>query len=236
MNLVMFDMDGTLTDTFSLDANCYVIAIEQALGLDAVVTDWESYPHASSSYCLEAIVSRARGHAPTADESRAVQERMITLMEELYRREGRATTEIPGAAACLQALQAAGCAVAIASGDWQSTAHHKRTTARIPFGSRPAAFCDTSHVRTEIMQAALERARAHHGGVKFDRVVYIGDGAWDVRACRELGWPLVGVGRGAHADRLRRLGATQVIPDYLNYGDFLVAVDRAQAPRPAQTA
>ena len=35
MNLVMFDMDGTLTDTFSLDANCYVIAIEQALGLDA---------------------------------------------------------------------------------------------------------------------------------------------------------------------------------------------------------
>jgi len=230
MQLVMFDMDGTLTDTFSLDENCYVLAIEQALGLTAVVTDWESYPHASSSYCLEAIVSRARGHAPTPAESRAVQQRMIKLMEDLYVAKGRATTEIPGAAACLRALQDAGCAVAIASGDWQSTAHHKLRTARIPFESLPAAFCDASHVRTEIMRAALSRASAHHGGANFDRVVYIGDGAWDVRACRELAWPLVGVGRGAHGERLRRLGATQVVPDYVNHGEFLSALDRAGIP------
>ncbi len=73
MNLVMCDMDGTLPDSFALDENCYVLAIEQALGLNAVVTDWESYPHASSSYCLGEIVRRTRGHAPTAAESRAVQ-------------------------------------------------------------------------------------------------------------------------------------------------------------------
>lgn len=230
MNLVMFDMDGTLTDTFSLDENCYVLAIEQALGLTAVVTDWESYPHASSSYCLEAIVTKARGHLPTVDESRAVQRRMIELMEELYSAKGRATREIPGAGACLRALQDAGHAVAIASGDWESTARHKLTTARIPFESLPAAFCEASYVRTEIMRAALARAAAHHGGVKFDRVVYVGDGAWDVRACRELGWPLIGVGHGAHGERLRRLGVTQVISDYRSLGSFLAALNVAAVP------
>ncbi len=234
MNLVMFDMDGTLTDTFSLDENCYVLAIEQALGLEAVVTDWESYPHASSSYCLEAIVTRARGHAPTADESRAVQRRMIQLMDELYAAKGRETREIPGAASCVRALQAAGHAVAIASGDWESTARHKLTTARIPFEQLPAAFCDASHVRTEIMRTALDRAAAHYGQSRFERVTYIGDGAWDVRACRELGWPLVGVGRDGHGTRLRRLGVTQVVPDYTHYDNFLTALAQASVPGAAQ--
>ncbi len=230
MNLVMFDMDGTLTDTFSLDENCYVLAIEQALGLTAVVTDWESYPHASSSYCLEAIVLHARGHAPTAAESHAVQQRMILLMENLYRRHGRGTAEIPGAAACLASLQAAGYAVAIASGDWEATGRHKLSSARIPCAGLPAAFCEASHVRTEIMRASLARASAHHGGAQFERIVYVGDGAWDVRACRELGWPLIGVGRGAHGERLRRLGATQVIADYQPLDPFLAALAQATAP------
>ncbi|MBS0663144.1 MAG: HAD family hydrolase [Verrucomicrobia bacterium] len=234
MNLIMFDMDGTLTDTFSLDENCYVLAIEQALGLEAVVTDWESYPHASSSYCLEAIVRQARGHPPTAEESRAVQRRMIQLMEELYTAKGRATREIPGAAACVQALLVAGHAVAIASGDWESTAQHKLTTARIPFEKLPAAFCDASHVRTEIMRAALARASAHYGQSSFERVTYIGDGAWDVRACRELGWPLVGVGRDGHGNRLRRLGVTQVVPDYTRYDEFLTALALASVPTAGQ--
>ena len=230
MNLVMFDMDGTLTDSSALDSNCYVHAIEQALGLDDISTDWESYPHASSSCCLEEIVRRARGHAPTAAESRAVQACMIDLMDKLDRRNGRGTAEIPGAAACLLALQAAGHAVAIASGDWEATARHKLTTARIPFESLPAAFCEVSHARTDIMRAALARAAAHHNGARFERIVYIGDGIWDVRACRELAWPLVGIGHGAHASRLRALGASHVLSNYTQLDAFMAALDTALVP------
>ena len=230
MNLVMFDMDGTLTDSFALDANCYVLAIEQALGLTSVVTDWESYVHASSSYCLEQIVRTARGHAPTAAESRAVQQRMIELMDELHVHRGRGTGEIPGAAACVEALQAAGYAVAIASGDWEATARHKLTTARIPFESLPAAFCEASHVRTEIMRASLARASARHGGIAFERIVYIGDGTWDVKACREIRWPLVGIGQGAHANRLRTLGTSHVLPDFTDRAAFLRALDETTVP------
>jgi phosphoglycolate phosphatase-like HAD superfamily hydrolase len=230
MNLVMFDMDGTLTDSFALDANCYVLAIEQALGLTSVVTDWESYAHASSSYCLEQIVRTARGHAPTAAESRAVQQRMIELMSDLHASHGRGTGEIPGAAACVEALQAAGYAVSIATGDWESTARHKLTNARIPFEALPAAFCEVSHVRTDIMRASLARASAHHGGIEFERIVYIGDGAWDVKACREIRWPLVGIGQGNHATRLKSLGTSHVLPDFTDHAAFLRALDETTVP------
>jgi phosphoglycolate phosphatase-like HAD superfamily hydrolase len=231
MKLVMFDMDGTLTDAFAIDENCYVLAIEQALNLPGVKTEWETYTHTTASFCLEEIVRRARGQPPTAAESRAVQERMVWLMTDITRRTGRRTREIPGAAACLRELQRRGYAVAIASGDWEATARVKFSTAGIPFEGLPAAFCDVAHPRTDIMRAALARAAAHYGRTGFDRVTYVADAAWDVRACRELGWPLVGVEAGKFSVRLPDLGVTHTVPDYLDLGAFLAAVEQAETPR-----
>lgn len=230
MKLVMFDMDGTLTDSFSLDENCYVLAIEQALGLPRVVTEWETYTHTSASYCLQEIVRRTRGSLPTAAESRAVQARMIEIMAEATRLRGRCTEEIPGAAACLRSLREAGYAVAIASGDWEATARHKLTTAKIPFESLPSAFCDVAHPRTEIMLTALARAEQHYGCPRFERIVYFGDAIWDIRACRELGWPLVAIGTGSHATRLHSLGVSHVLPDYRSMPEVLAAIATATAP------
>lgn len=232
MKLVMFDMDGTLTDAFAIEENCYVLAIEQALGLSNVVIAWETYPHTSSSYCLDAIVTATRGHPPTLAESHAVQRRMNALMDEITRRTGRGTAEIPGAADCLRELARRGFAVAIASGDWEATARHKLTAAKIPFEHLPAAFCDVAHARTEIMRTALARAAAHYACENFERVVYIGDATWDVRACRELGWPLVGVATGTHADRMRSLGTAHVIADYLKMEEFYAALESALPPAP----
>jgi phosphoglycolate phosphatase-like HAD superfamily hydrolase len=231
MKLVMFDMDGTLTDSFAIDENCYVRAIERALKLTGVVTEWDSYLHASSSYCLEEIVRRHRGSLPDALESRAVQKHLVELMEEIAKLRGRATAEIPGAAECVRTLPDHGYAVAIASGDWEATARHKLTTAGIPFEGLPAAFCDVAHARTEIMRTALARAAEHYGCAEFERIVYVGDGAWDVRACRDLGWPLVGVGVGAQATQLRALGASHVISGYRPLADFLAALETAEVPQ-----
>lgn len=230
MKLVMFDMDGTLTDGFALDENCYVLAIEQALGLTQVVTEWETYTHASSSFCLEEIVRRARGTVPTVTESQAVQARMLQLMDEIVQTRGRGTREIRGAAACLHQLRQLGYAIAIASGDWEATARHKLAAAAIPFEDIPSAFCEVAHARTDIMRTALARASRHYGCVEFERIVYVGDGAWDVRACRDLGWPLIGIGEGAQARRLRTLGAAQVFAHYEPLDAFLAALEQAVPP------
>jgi beta-phosphoglucomutase-like phosphatase (HAD superfamily) len=230
MKLVMFDMDGTLTDSFAIDENCYVLAISQALGLTDIVTAWDSYTHASASYCLQEIVRTSRGEPVTEAESRAVQQRMIGLMDEIAFRRGRGTAEIPGAADCVRELRRRNIAVAIASGDWESTARHKLASAGIPFENLPSAYCDVSHARAEIMQSALRRAAAHYGCAQFERVVYVGDAPWDVRACRELGWPLVAVAQGRHAARLKSLGAAEVIADYRRLGDFLAALEAAAVP------
>lgn len=230
MNLIVFDMDGTLTDSINVDDRSYLNAVEKVTGLRDLVPEWDSYPHASSSGCFEEIVRRARGHSPTSAEIHAMQVHFLAHLAELATLHGKTTPEIPGAAACVDALVAAGHAVAIASGDWEMTAHHKLRTARIPFERLPSAFCDVSPVRTEIMRAALNRAATHHGRERFDRIVYVGDGPWDVRACREIGWPLVGIGRDAHARRLRHLGVSHVLPDFTDQPAFLAALAEATVP------
>jgi phosphoglycolate phosphatase-like HAD superfamily hydrolase len=230
MKLVMFDMDGTLTDSFALDENCYVRAIEQALQLSGVVTEWDTYLHTSASYCLREIVQRARGLPPSVEESLAVQNRMVALMREIEKLHGRRTLEIPGAGVVISELLRSGCAVAIASGDWESTARHKLTTAGIPFENLPTAFCDCADARTEIMLTALARAKRHYGREQFDRVVYVGDAAWDVRACRELNWPLIGVGGGKLAEKLRALGVSEVIPNYEPFANFMAVLEHASVP------
>jgi len=48
----------------------------------------------------------------------------------------------------------------------------------------------------------------------FDRVVAVGDGAWDVDAPRTLTLPFVGRGDGAGAERLRIAGAGVVLSDF----------------------
>lgn len=233
MKLVMFDMDGTLTDAFAIEENCYVRAIQDALGIPDVRIDWHSYPHTSSTYCLDTVVQQARGRRATPDEARAVQTRIIEIMDEATCRHGRRTREVPGAAAAVQELLRLGYGVAIASGDWEATARHKLASGGIPYENLPAAYSDVAYARTEIMQAALDRAAAHYGCAHFERVVYVGDAAWDVRACHELAWPLVIVGEGADASRFLAEGVSHVIPHYLEIAKFLTAIEQASSPRPA---
>jgi phosphoglycolate phosphatase-like HAD superfamily hydrolase len=85
------------------------------------------------------------------------------------------------------------------------------------------------------MRTALARAQQHYGCATFERIVYVGDGAWDVRACRELGWPLIGIGEGAQAARLSRLGAAHVVANYDPIDGFLHALENAVPPSSSAT-
>ena len=63
-----------------------------------------------------------------------------------------------------------------------------------------------------------------------DRVVYIGDGRWDVAATNQLGIGFVGLGGGERAAMLLAAGAVEVRPDYLDFSAFLSAVERRATP------
>ena len=118
---------------------------------------------------------------------------------------------MPGANAVLDHLRAQpDWQIAIATGNWGFAGERKLAAGRVDFDGIPVVGCDDRPSRTELMQHALAVSQAAHGA--FERVVYVGDAPWDVRATRELGWPFLGM--HADRDRLLSLGATHVLSTY----------------------
>jgi len=84
----------------------------------------------------------------------------------------------------------------------------------------PIASSNDAVSRKEIIRIAARRAAEKHA-TQFAKFTYVGDGVWDAKAARDLGWRLIGIGSGEQADRLRQAGARMVIPDYRPAEGFL---------------
>ena len=52
MHHVMFDVDGTLIESFRFDEECYIDAVSQVLGHN-IDSDWTKYPHITDAGILE---------------------------------------------------------------------------------------------------------------------------------------------------------------------------------------
>lgn len=66
----------------------------------------------------------------------------------------------------------------------------KLDAAGITFSSIPLASSSDHYCRTEIMRLAERRA----GTSQYDSITYFGDGPWDQRASKALGYNFVSVG------------------------------------------
>src|SRR5688572_7628496 len=119
MHLVMFDIDGTLTETCAVDSDCFARAVSQTLGLADIDTDWTRYRHVTDSGIADEIVRRSLGRAPHDGELDEICDVFVRLLGESFI-SGAPCRAIAGAAGVLDALSARpDVAVALATGGWE---------------------------------------------------------------------------------------------------------------------
>ncbi len=233
MKLVMFDIDGTLTRTTQADETCFVQGLHEVFGLSDINTDWASYPHCSDSGILETLFQQRIGRSPLPGEISTFQAHFVSLLAAATA--VQPFNPIAGAQKFLEGLMGQpGCAVSLASGAWECSARFKLASARLDFAQLPAAFSDDAHARETIMQTSRVRAAQLHRRDSFEAVIYVGDGVWDARAARNLGFPFIGIScDAAKVEKLYAEGARHVFPDYLDVDSFIGAIDDTnQAPEP----
>ncbi len=210
----MFDIDGTLTHTTTVDDRCYAQALTETLGLSDFSTNWAEYPNVTDSGIVACLIERMRGRPAEEAEIHIVRDRFV----ELVRQElagGQTRLALNGAPDMLGRLAAhREVEVAIATGGWRETAELKLQLAGLPTEGIPLATACDAQAREEIMQIALRRAAASAYPRPIGSVLYVGDAVWDVKASRACGFSFLGVGADHRAERLRRAGADHVIPDY----------------------
>jgi phosphoglycolate phosphatase-like HAD superfamily hydrolase len=245
MNLALFDVDGTLTQTSAVDGACFGRALEEALGLSGFPTDWTRYEHATDSGIADEAFRLCRGRGIDLAATDRARRHFLALLAAEAERDPALFAETPGAASALSRLAAEpGWRVAVATGCWRESALLKLRLAGFPLEGElaglPLAAAEDHVARTGIMERALARAAEAHrpgtgssGEAPFGRIVYLGDALWDVRACAALGLPFVGVGQGERAERLRQAGTSHVLPDFTDYGRLRQSLEEATVPAPA---
>jgi len=223
MHLVMFDIDGTLTETMKVDEECFVRSLDEICGFTNVETDWSRYRHTTDAGIFHEIYLARTGRLPSDAEISHFQRHFVALL-------GSASFVTPfapvsGARELLSVLSvSAKYRVSIATGGWRDSARLKMASAGMCFDDHPAASADDAHDRESIMRISNRRAVDQHG-VPFTRTVYVGDGVWDARACRALDIPFIGIGSGERSARLLSEGAVRIFQNYADADLFLKTLD-----------
>jgi len=223
MQLVMFDIDGTLTETMRIDEECFVRSFAEVFGFTDIDTDWSHYPHVTDSGIFHEVYASRQGRAPTAPDVSRFRRRFIELLAAASSQSPFAP--VAGADRLLSRLACSGShRVSFATGSWGDSARLKMASAGMCFDGHPAASADDALERESIMELSKRRARECYGE-PFAGTVYVGDGVWDARASRALGIPFIGIGSGVRAARLASEGAVRVFQDFSEDGLLLETLE-----------
>ena len=228
MRLVVFDVDGTLTDTMEIDATCFVRALAEVCGFSDIDTDWSRYKHATDAGIFTEIFQARVGRLPTSDEISRFRQHFITLLASAAKE--RPFTAVAGAPRMLALLAVrTQYKISLATGCWRDSARLKMTSAGMGYDDYPSASCDDALERDSIIKLSIHEATNRFGG-PFASTVYVGDGVWDARACREIGIPFIGIGAGVRAKRLAAEGAVAVLRDFSDSDLFLNHLESIAPP------
>jgi phosphoglycolate phosphatase-like HAD superfamily hydrolase len=231
MQLAIFDVDGTLANTNPVDAQCYVRAVKDELGVDLRNARWSDFTFVTDSGISVQVFERYLGRAPSTAELWQLQQRFRDLLLQAARDQPESFSEVAGASQALRRLREdPRWTVAIATGSWRSCALVKLAAAGLNIDGIPAAFADDGLAREDILATAQARARDAYRQESFSRVVSIGDAPWDVQTARRLGLPFVGVRAHREAVALDEWGASHVLRDFTDYDLLLRCLAGARVP------
>jgi phosphoglycolate phosphatase-like HAD superfamily hydrolase len=212
--LIIFDIDGTLTNTKKVDDKCFKSAFKETFGIDIENQNWEGLANVTDWGITEEIVLREKNRTPTSNEFEALTTNFIDKLNEEFYRDATQFDAVRGASQFLQHLKQRGYRMSIATGGWRSSAEMKLKVSSLDVEGIPCANSNDHKTREEIIQHSIHLSEVKYGS-KFESVVYFGDGAWDYTTCKKLGLRFIGLDVNQDG-KLRNLGAEHVFEDYRN--------------------
>ena len=220
MKLIVFDIDGTLSNTKPVDDLCFIKAFKSVFNIDLAEVDWASLQNVTDWGITEEIIEQSWNRRPSTEEFEKMKKQFLNNLEEERISNPNSFNEVPGANAFFNHLKNhPNYTVGLATGAWKASALIKLSTIGINTTGIPFSNSDFHKTRAAICLHTIEQAKVKYGK-PFKEIIYFGDGEWDYLTCKKLNIRFIGIdvdGNGI----LKKLGAEAVFENYLKVNEII---------------
>ena len=169
MDLVMFDVDGTLTQSNETDAECYISALKNTFFINHIDSDWSKYKYITDSGIFSEIFEQHFQKKPGLKDFDLMKNSFIKNLKNAIERSRSSCSEISGAVSAFNRLKNdKNYALTFATGCWQESAEIKLESAGFDFFEIPFASAADSMERERIILISLNRAKRKYKVQNFD--------------------------------------------------------------------
>ena len=194
-NLIVFDIDDTLTKSEDQHLFAYTQAMKD-FGITEINENWKGYTHHTDSHILKENYERNFKDAFSFSFIDRFEAKMAA-----YMLESKKVEEIKGAKAVIEyLLTETEYAISMATGSLLKPAFIKLNQARIKIDEQLVVGANSIYDREGIVTEAIKRAEAFYQVEKFEHIISVGDGLWDLQTARNLGVHFIGIGMKNYAD------------------------------------
>ncbi len=217
MQLVIFDIDGTILDTTNTDHSCFIRTFKDLYQINLDNVDWKDYQHVTDWGLTIEIFQKWFYRGPTPNEIYTIK----THFKSLLKKHIHQITEVKKALSFIALLSTTpGIAIGFATGGWRETALLKCKTIGLDLNDFVCKSSNDHYNRAEIIKLVIQEAMDKDKIKKFNSISYFGDGIWDYTATKQLGINFIGVDV-KNNNQLKNLGVKNIINNYAEYNKIL---------------
>lgn len=216
VNLLVFDIDGTLLNSTGVDDECYEKALKETYNISFNDFNWEDFKDVTDQGVTEDILTNHFGRQAVAEEILNVEHAMGNLVAEQRLKNPEKFKPAEGVESLLEELSNQNdLAFCLATGAWKKSAEQKLSVLDLDLDKIPWQHCSHIRRRADIVMASLEKAKLFYKVTSFDNICALGDGKWDFLTAQELEINFIGIDLN-NTGRLLELGADKIITKYNN--------------------
>ncbi|QTD38046.1 HAD hydrolase-like protein [Polaribacter batillariae] len=216
MVAIIFDIDGTLTDTTKVDDKCFIEAFNNIFGINISNQNWSELTNVTDWGITEEIILNNKNRIPTDVEYEKMISEFFSLLQSEFNADKKQFCEIKGAYNFIKfLLKKSNIKIGIATGGWAKSANLKLKS--IGIDSSEFVFFNSNHFKTreDILLNTIRKLNQNTEN-NIDRIIYFGDGTWDFLTCEKLGIEFIGIDN-LENNKLKNLGVKNIYKDFENY-------------------
>ena len=209
-SLIVFDIDGTLTDSVIQHQKAFTETLLE-IGVNKINSDFKSFKHHTDSFIAKEIYEENQNKPFTKDKIQKFKNGLTQRINLVNFK------EIEGAKDLVEKLQKESeFGVCYATGSLRKPAEHKLNSIGLKFEEWQLVASDQIYSRENIVEAAIKSSCKNYNVEKFERIISVGDGLWDLLTANNLKLEFIGVGE-KNRELLIQGGAKRVVQDLTRF-------------------